>query len=51
MLRCAQLGIAISDLEHLTVGMVFDMYVEKELDDEEEEHWSDQNEIDRFFEV
>lgn len=28
MLRCIQCGIAISDLEHLSMGMVNDMFIE-----------------------
>lgn len=33
MLRCVQLGIAIRDLELLTIGMVNDMFTENSNDD------------------
>lgn len=32
-LRCVQLGIGLGDLEHLTVGLVFDMLTESKNDD------------------
>ncbi len=34
MLRCAQLGLHTEDLAQLSVGMVFDMIVEKANDQE-----------------
>ncbi len=33
LLRCAQLGISISELDLLTIGMVNDMYAESSNDD------------------
>lgn len=33
LLRCVQLGLSISDLELLSVGMVFDMFTEAANDD------------------
>ena len=33
LLRCVQLGIAIRDLELLTIGMVNDMYAESRNDE------------------
>ena len=35
MLRCVQLGIAISDLELLSIGMINDMFIERHNDDYE----------------
>ena len=32
MLRCAELGLSKDDLDDMTVGMVFDMIVEKSND-------------------
>ena len=33
MLRCVQLGLSISDLELLEIGMVYDMFTEAANDD------------------
>lgn len=33
LLRCVELGIAISDLDLLTIGLVIDMWTEKGNDD------------------
>ena len=38
MLRCAQLGLAVSDLDLLTLGMVNDMITEKANDACEDEY-------------
>lgn len=35
MLRCVQLGIAISDLELLSIGLINDMFIERQNDDYE----------------
>ena len=35
LLRCVQLGISLSDLDLLTVGMVNDMFTEQANDDED----------------
>ena len=32
-MRCAQLGLSMADLDLLTVGMVYDMFIEKANDD------------------
>ena len=34
MLRCAELGLSAEDLDELSVGMVFDMLIEKGNDHE-----------------
>lgn len=34
MLRCAELGLTISDLDDLTIGMVYDMLTERANDHE-----------------
>lgn len=36
MLRCLQIGLALRDLELVTVGMVFDMIIERLNDDSDE---------------
>lgn len=50
LLRAAQLGISIRDLDLLTVGMVNDMYTEA-FNDREGEYAvvADQEDIDRWF--
>lgn len=35
MLRCAEVGLSMADLDLLTVGMVIDMFTEKANDQEE----------------
>ena len=34
MLRCAELGLSREDLDDMTVGMVYDMLIERGNDDE-----------------
>lgn len=50
LLRAAQLGISIQDLDLLTVGMVFDMVTEK-INDTEGEYArvATQEDIDNWF--
>lgn len=48
MLRAAQVGISVADLELLTVGMVMDMYTEAMNDGEEYDIIATQEDIDRF---
>jgi len=49
LLRCVQLGISLSELELLTIGLVNDMFTERENDDYK--GWSEiagQSDFDRF---
>ena len=46
MLRCVQCGIAISDLELLSIGMVNDMFIELKNDDYEYPVLATQADID-----
>lgn len=49
LLRCVQLGISLSELELLTIGLVNDMFCERERDDYS--GWSEiagQDDFDRF---
>ena len=48
MLRCVQLGIYISELELLTIGIVLDMYTELQRDDEPHEQLASQDDMDKF---
>ena len=51
LLRCVQLGISISDLDLLTIGMVNDMYVESGNDQDADKNYNvvaTQADFDRF---
>lgn len=48
LLRCAQIGLSIHDLELLTIGMVNDMYVESLNDDCEYNDLATQEDFDNF---
>ena len=48
MLRCVQVGISISDLELLSIGMVNDMYVEMKNDEYDYPVIATQADIDRL---
>lgn len=49
MLRCAELGLSISDLHYLSIGMVVDMITEKANDKEEYPYIATQEDIDRML--
>ena len=46
MLRCVQLGISISDLELLSIGLVNDMFIEMKNDDYKYPYLATQEDID-----
>lgn len=46
MLRCVQLGISISDLELLSIGMINDMFIELKNDEYEYPVLATQEDID-----
>lgn len=48
LLRCVQLGIAIRDLELLTIGLVNDMYAESGNDAYKYKEVATQEDFDRF---
>lgn len=48
MLRAAQVGISIADLELLSVGMVCDIFTERTNDDAEYDYLPTQEDIDRL---
>lgn len=48
LLRCVQLGISISELDLLTIGMVNDMYAESSNDDFKYREIANQDDFDRF---
>lgn len=48
LLRCVQLGISLSELELLTIGLVNDMFTERERDDYEWVPTATQEQMDAF---
>lgn len=48
LLRCAEVGIAIADLDLLTIGVVLDMFTEKGNDNYDYAIVATQDDFDRF---
>ena len=48
MLRCVQLGLSISDLELLSIGLINDMYAENRNDDYKYATLATQEDFDAF---
>ena len=48
LLRCTEVGIAIRDLDLLTIGLVLDMWTEKANDGVKYRQIADQRDFDRF---
>ena len=48
LLRCVELGIALSELDLLTVGLVNDMFTEKSNDDFKYNKLATQKDFDSF---
>ncbi len=48
LLRCVQLGLSMSDLELLTIGLVNDMFTERQNDDVEYPMLPTQSDFDAF---
>lgn len=48
LLRCVQLGLCMSDLDLLSIGLVNDMYTESNNDDFKYQEVATQNDFDRF---
>ena len=46
MLRCVQLGISISELELLSIGLINDMYIESQNDEYDYPYIATQKDID-----
>lgn len=49
MLRCAELGLSDDALNNMSIGMVFDMYVEKSNDQYKYPYKMTQDDIYSFF--
>ena len=48
ILRCVQIGLTLSDLDLLTIGMVNEMFIEKDNDEATYEYKATQDDFDRF---
>ena len=48
LLRCVQLGLSMSDLDFLTIGLVNDMFTERENDEYKYPMLADQSDFDKF---
>lgn len=48
LLRCVQLGISIADLDLLTIGLVNDMFTERQNDEYPYKELASQEDFDRF---
>lgn len=48
LLRCAEIGLSMNDLEQLSIGMVYDMFVEKSNDDVDYPELATQDDFDKF---
>ena len=48
LLRCVQLGLSMGDLDSLTIGLVNDMFTERENDVFHYDVLADQRDFDRF---
>lgn len=48
LLRCVEIGISISELDLLTIGMVMDMWTEKTNDSVKYENIATQEDFDKF---
>lgn len=49
MLRCAELNLPDTALSEMTMGMIYDMLIEKENDQEQYPYQATQEDIDNFF--
>ena len=48
LLRCVQLGLSVSDLDFLTIGLVNDLFTEKENDAYPYRYQATQADLDKF---
>ena len=48
LLRCVQIGLTLSDLDLLTIGMVNEMFIEKDNDEATYKYKATQDDFDRF---
>lgn len=48
LLRCTELGLSLSELDMLSIGMVYDMFCEKSNDDYDYNSVATQADMDNF---
>lgn len=48
MLRAAQLGISVHDLDLLSIGLLTDMFIESQNDDADYDYLATQEDMDNF---
>jgi len=48
LLRCVQIGLSLSELDLLTIGVVNDMFTERENDDYSYNSLATQSDFDKF---
>jgi len=48
LLRCVQLGLSLSELDLLTIGLVNDMFTERENDEYKYSYRASQSDFDAF---
>lgn len=48
LLRCKQLGLSMTELDLLTIGLINDMFTERENDDAEYEYRATQDDMNAF---
>ena len=48
LLRCVQIGLSLSELDLLTIGVVNDMFTERENDNCHYDVMADQSDFDKF---
>ena len=48
LLRCKQLGLSLSELDLLTIGIINDMFTEQENDDADYSYQANQSDLDAF---
>ncbi|MBR1530245.1 MAG: hypothetical protein IJ642_13245 [Oscillospiraceae bacterium] len=48
LLRCKQLGLSMAELDLLTIGMINDMFIERDNDDFKYAHKATQADFDNF---
>ena len=48
LLRCVQIGLSLSDLDLLTIGMVNELFIEKDNDDIPYDYKATQEDMNRF---
>jgi len=48
LLRCVQIGLSLTDLDLLTIGMVNEMFIEKDNDEATYNYKATQDDFNRF---